>query len=180
MKKIIGVLLLIVVTLTCRKVSALEYNYSDWSTYYPSGLDPIFVESEVRYKWYTFEDNRIVYTDEYYTEYEGYTKDAASETTFYRYITNPMVFMDASNNIVTSDSYCTKNFCYAIKNTEPEMIDMKSKSDNKYQNQEILESTSEVVPMTGDTIIYSFILIVISLIAIAYIAIKKYKNVSNE
>lgn len=180
MKKIIGVLLLLIVTLTCRKVSALEYNYSDWSTFYPSGLDPIFIESEVRYKWYTFENNRIVYTDDYYTEYEGYTKDEASETTFYRYITDSMVIMDAKNNIVTDESYCSKSFCYAIKSVEPEMVDMKSKSENKYENTEILETTSEVVPMTGDTIVYSFILIALSIVVIAYLLIKKYKNVSNE
>lgn len=180
MKKIIGVLLLLIVTLTCRKVSALEYNYSEWSTFYPSGLDPVFIESEVRYKWYTFENNRIVYTDDYYTKYEGYTKDPASETTFYRYITNPMILMDAKNNVVTDDEYCSKNFCYAIKSVEPEMIDMVAKSENKYENTEILETSSEVVPMTGDTIIYSFIFIIISMTALTYLGIKKYKKMSNE
>lgn len=180
MKKIIGVLLLLIVTLTCRKVSALEYTYSEWSTDYPSGLDPVFIESEVRYKWYTFEDNRIVYIDDYYTEYEGYTKDEASETTFYRYITNSVVFMDMNNNMVTNESYCKKNFCYAITAAEPEMIDMKEKVENKYENAEIFQSTSEVVPMTGDTIIYSFIFILICLASITYLAIKKYKSMSNE
>ena len=180
MKKIIGVLLLLVVTLTCRKVSALEYTYSDWSTFYPSGLDPIFVESEVRYKWYTFENNRIIYTDKYYTEYEGYTKDEASETTFYRYITNPVVLMDSSNNLISDETYCNKNFCYSIRSKEPEMVDMKAKAENKYEDAEIFESVSEVVPMTGDNIIYSVFFGIISLIVISYLVVKKYKKVSNE
>ena len=127
-----------------------------------------------------FEDNRIIYTDDFYKEYEGYTKDEASETTFYRYITNQVVYIDANNNIVTDDTYCSKYFCYAIRSKTPEMIDMVEKSENKYEDAEILEIESEVVPMTGDKIIYSVIFILISLVSITYLSIKKYKSMSNE
>lgn len=180
MKKILGVLLALLVILSCKNVSALEYTYSEWSTSYPSGMDPVFIESEVRYKWYTFEDNRIIYTDEYYTEYEGYIKDEASETTFYRYITDSKVYLDKYNNIVTDENYCNKNFCYAIKYVEPTMVDMTEKTENKYESSDIYEYDSVVVPMTGDSIIYSFIFLLISAISITYFVIKKRKSMSIE
>ena len=59
MKKILGALLLVIVMFSCKKIYALEYTYSDWSSLYPSGMDPVFIESEVRYKWDKFEDNNI-------------------------------------------------------------------------------------------------------------------------
>jgi hypothetical protein len=54
-KKILFALLLIV---GINKVSAVEYTYSEWSQLYPSGMDELLIESEVRYKWYTFNPYR--------------------------------------------------------------------------------------------------------------------------
>lgn len=180
MKKIIGALLLIVTMFSIGKVSALEYTYSEWSPMYPSGMDPVFIESELRYKWYKFEDNQIIYTDEFYTEYDGYMKDNASETTFYRYITSDYILLNKSNEIVYDEGYCRKNFCYSKLFVEPSMVDMSEKTENKYENADIYEYTSEVAPMTGDTIIYSLIGVVVSLVLIICYVIKKKKNMSYE
>lgn len=180
MKKIFGVLLSLVLILSIGKVSALEYTYSEWSDLYPSGMDEMFIESEVRYKWYKFENNLIVYTDDYYKEYDGYIKDEASAKTFYRYITNNKIILTSNNEIVTDENYCKKNFCYAKMLIEPTLVDLSEKVENKYEGAEIYEYTPEVVPMTGDTIIYSFILLSIGLVVIAYFGIKKYKKMSNE
>ena len=181
MKKIIGILLIMLAMFNFERINALEYTYSEWSPMYPSGMDPTFIESELRYKWYTFEDNQIVYIDEYHAEYEeGYLRDDASETTFYRYITNSYVLLDKNNQLVYDSSYCSKNFCFSKMFVEPEMVDMSEKTENKYENAEIYEYTSEVVPMTGDTIMYSLIGIVLSLILIIFYIIKKKKKMSYE
>lgn len=180
MKKIIGTLLIAIAVLSLGKVSALEYTYSEWSPMYPSGMDPVFIESEVRYKWYKFEDNQIVYLDEFYTEFDGYIKDVGSETTFYRYITNDYILMNKNNEIVYDEGYCRKNFCFSKMFVEPNMVDMSGKIENKYENADVYQYTSEVVPMTGDTIIYSVIGIFVSLILIAIYVIKKKKNMSYE
>ena len=172
-KRILFALLLIV---GINKVSAIEYNYSEWSTLYPSGMDELLIQSEVRYKWYTFENNLIVYTDDYYTEYDGYTKDEASAKTFYRYITNDRVFMNKYNQLVTDNSFCEKNFCYIRILTEPTMVDLSEKEENLYENAELKEYTPEVVPKTLDAIYYSFGLIIISLIGILLYIIRKRKK----
>lgn len=180
MKKIFGVLLSLVLILSIGKVSALEYTYSEWSDLYPSGMDEMFIESEVRYKWYKFENNLVVYTDDYYTEYGDYIRDDGSAKTYYRYITNNKILLNAKNELITDENYCKKNFCYSKVLVEPTMVDLSEKVENNYENVEIYEYTPEVAPMTGDTIIYSFILLSIGLVVIAYFAIKKYKKMSIE
>lgn len=174
-KKILFALLLIV---GIYKVNATEYVYSEWSTLYPSGVAEILIQSEVRYKWYTFENNLIVYTDEYYKEYDGYIKDEASAKTFYRYITNEYIKISSKNELITDDSYCKKNFCYLIQSQTPTMVDLSEKEDNLYENAEIYEYTPEVVPKTSDPILYSFGFIIISAIGIMYYLIRKKKKES--
>lgn len=180
MKKIISSLLLIITMVSIGKVSALEYTYSEWSDMYPSGMDPVFIESEVRYKWYKFEDNQIVYVEDFYAELDGYMKDLGSETIFYRYITNDYILINKSNEIVYDESYCRKNFCYATMFVEPNMIDMSGKTENKYEDADIYEYNSEVAPMTGDTIVYSLIGIIVSSVLIIVYVIKKKKKMSYE
>ena len=172
-KRILFALLLIV---GINKVSAIEYTYSEWSPLYPSGIDELIIESEVRYKWYTFEDNLIVYIDDYYTEYDGCTKDEASAKTFYRYITNDKIVTNKYNKLVTDNSYCDKNFCYIRMQAKPTMIDLSEKEENLYENAELEEFTPEVVPKTFDAIYYYISFIVISLIGILYFLIKKRKK----
>lgn len=172
-KKIFLALLLIV---GISRINAKEYTYSEWSALYPSGVDELFIQSEVRYKWYKFENNRIIYTDEYFTEYEGYMKDEASAKTFYRYITDEIIIVGNNNKIITDESYCDKNFCFIVKSTEPTMVDLSEKEDNLYEDDVMYEYTPEVVPMTSDPIIYSFGIIIIAIIGISYYIIRKRKK----
>ena len=69
--------------------SPLVYEYSEWSPLYPDGLDERFIESEVRYRWYKFENGMVDYTEDYYTELEGYTRDDKSAKTFLSYKCSP-------------------------------------------------------------------------------------------
>ena len=62
---------------------------------------------------------------------DGYMKDNASETTFYRYITSDYILLNKSNEIVYDESYCRKNFCYSKLFVEPSMVDMSEKTENK-------------------------------------------------
>lgn len=172
-KKILFALLLIV---GIYRVSAKEYVYSEWSTLYPSGVEELLIESEVRYKWYTFENNLIVYTDEYYTEYDGYMKDEASAKTFYRYITNDTVIISAKNELISDETYCKKHFCYLVNSSQPTMVDLSEKEENLYENADIYEYTPEVVPKTSDPILYSFGFIIISAIGISCYLIRKKKK----
>lgn len=173
-KRILFTLLLIV---GINKVSALEYTYSEWSPLYPSGIDELLIESEIRYNWYKFENNQIVYIDEYYTSYDGYTRDDASAKTFYRYVTNEKIIVNQNNQMISDESYCKKNFCYIKVSTTPTMVDLSEKEENLYENAELKEFTPEVVPKTSDSMWYYLSALVISVISILYYTVRKRKKV---
>ena len=86
----------------------------------------------------------------------------------------------SNNEVVNDESYCRKNFCFSKLFVEPDLVDMSGKVENKYENADVYEYTSEVAPMTGDRIIYSVIGIFVSLVLIVAYVIKKKKNMSYE
>ena len=182
MKKFLRILLFVIMFASITKIKAQELNYSEWSTLYPSGLDESFVESEVRYKWYKVENNLLVYTDEYYAQKDGYTKDPVTKTTFYRYITNLSLIFNAQNELVDNTDYCKKNFCYIKKFVTPTMVDMSEKDINEttYENTSMYQLNSEVSPQTGDMVVYSMIAFMVSLLSILFIVVKKRRKMSNE
>ena len=109
--------------------AVFDYKYSDWSTKYPSGLSEIFIESEVRYKWYKFENGKINYINEYHTSYDGYEKDMSSARTYYRYITNDKVVVDYKNDLVKDETYCRQNYCYLKNAGEVTLVETVLPSD---------------------------------------------------
>lgn len=181
MKKLLKILvaLLLFVTVENIKASKIILNYSDWSLMYPSGLDESFIESEVRYKWYKFNNNEIEYVDEYHANLDGYIKDEGSAMTFYRYITNKMLVFNSSNEMVLDNDYCVKSFCYVKLFNEPTLIDTTNKVETKYAETPIYEYTSEVTPYTGDNIMYFIIALIISSLVLL-IVVKKKKKMSYE
>lgn len=180
MKKVARFLLPLLLLLSVSRVRALEYEYSDWSVLYPDGIMPKFIESEDRYHFYKPTDDGIEYIDEYYTELEGYTKDEASITTFYRYITNDTIIMDQHNEIVYDLDYCDNHFCYTKMNPVPAMIDLSDKQEQNYPDIHAYVDIREASPMTGDNIIVSFGILACSLISIVVLyVIKKKRKIFN-
>ena len=169
--------LILILGITRVKASTIELNYSEWSTLYPSGLDSSFIESEDRYHFYRVQDNQIEYTDEYYTQLEGYIKDEPSKTTFYRYITNSTLVFNAKNELLLDYSdYCKKNFCYVKTFREPTMVDLNSKLEGPdYTNTDMFELNTISAPMTGDNIIFSFIILGISVVCLILLVVKRKK-----
>lgn len=175
MKKLLKLLLSIIMFASISKVMAQEITltYSDWSMLYPSNIDEVFIESEVRYKWYKIKDGQVEYIDEYYTDLAGYTKDEASARTFYRYITNKSLLFNGNNQLVLDTEYCIKSFCYLKRFQEPILLDISEKDVNTYEIDKVVEVNNEVVPFTGDNIIYYFIAIILSAIIVGIILIIK-------
>lgn len=181
MKKLLKILVALLLFVTIEKIyaSTITLTYSDWSLMYPSGLDESFIESEVRYKWYKFNNNEVEYVDDYYTNLDGYIKDEGSQMTFYRYITNRSLIFNAFNEMVFDTDFCVKNFCYIKLFTEPTLIDTTTKVESKYSETPIYEYTSEVVPYTGDKVMYFVITLILSSL-ILLIVVKKKKKMSYE
>ena len=103
-------------------------------------------------------------TNEYYKEYPGYEKIEESKTTYYRYITNDMVLLDADGNIVTDNDYCKKSFCTVAYVTKKEEIEEETPNN----------------PQTIDNISYYIILLLASLVGIIVTFKKKiYLVLSN-
>ena len=177
MKKFLKVTLLIMLFTFTTKVFAteLDYQWSEWSTMYPDTLDEKLIESEVRYKWYRFENGEVEYTDEYYTNLEGYTRDDKSATTFYRYIMGNLL-LDAHNNIIYNDDYCRWNFCYLIYYHEPTLVETSGKNLNEYTEDDIVEIESVAAPFTFDGITQYFIIGFISLLLTTVIIVTKKKK----
>ncbi len=177
MKKIIKATLFVLLFSFTTTVFAGEIDYpkSEWSPLYPDGLDSKFIESEVRYKWYKFENGEVDYTDEYYTELEGYTRDDKSAKTFYRYITRFLV-LDAYNNIVYDEDYCKWNWCYAMFYAEPTLIDVSGKEQRNYTEDDIVEITGVSTPYTIDNGVYYFVVGIISILTFAIVIVTQKKK----
>ncbi len=179
MNKLFKVLLSLILILSCSKVFAKEITitYSDWSTYYPSNIPEVFIQSETRYHFYRTINGQVEYTDEYYTELDGYTKDEASARDFYRYITNEYLVFSSSNQLILDDSYCQKSFCYIIQRGAPAMINTNDKFDPDYTNETMPTVVGETVPFTGDKVAYYFIGLFLSILVASIVLImKRNKN----
>lgn len=107
------------------------------------------------YKTYTLDKK---YTDDYYKEYDGYTKDETTKKTYYRYITNEFVVLDANNQIVTDEKYCNKYFCKVV-------------FLNKESEKEIVKN-----PKTYDPLYDYVILFIVSSITLSYFIVKKSRT----
>lgn len=179
MKNVLRILLslALLVSLQRLKAETMTITYSDWSTDYPSGLNEVFIESEVRYNWYKVVNDRVEYVDEYYKELDGYVKDEASARTYYRYITNPYLLFNGNNEIVLNPAdYCEKSFCYIRRFTTPTMVDTLNKENSdKHSLDSAVEIQSTVVPYTKDNIINSFIVLGISVISLVLLIVKRKK-----
>lgn len=151
--------------------------YSNWSTYYPSGVPEDFIQTEYRYHFYKIVNGKVEYDDGYYTDLAGYTKDEASRRPFYRYITNPYILYNMDNEMVSSTNECDKSLCYVVYNTEPNMIDTSEKFESNYENVQKPIVIKESVPFTGDNMIYYIITLVSSiLVVLTIILVKRYKT----
>lgn len=177
MKKFLKVTLFIIMLTFTTKVFAgeLNYQYSEWSPLYPSGLDERFIESEVRYKWYKFENGTVDYTEEYYTELDGYTRDDKSATTFYRYIMNNLV-LDGYNHVLTNDDYCIANWCYVIFYHEPTMLDVSGKEHTDYTVDDRVGIEGVPTPYTIDYGVYYIIIGIISVLTLAIIIVTQKRR----
>lgn len=161
--------------------AVFDYKYSEWSTKYPSGLSEIFIESEVRYKWYKFEDGKINYINEYHTSYDGYEKDMSSARTYYRYITNDKIVVDYKNDLVRDENYCKQNYCYLKKAGEITLVETVGKDNNdNYENQEMLVVDSEENPYTVDSIVYYVLISGISLLSVLLLVFYKKRKCNSD
>ena len=179
MKKITKFLLSMILVLSFGKVFAEEITltYSEWTTDYPSNIPEVFIQSEDRYHFYKIVDGQVEYDNGYYTELDGYIKDEASARTYYRYITNPYLIFNANNEMVLNTSYCQKSFCYSVKNGTPIMINTLSKFENEYGDDDRPVVDQEIVPFTGDNVMYYIGLLSISVIGLgAIFMVRKSKN----
>ena len=179
MNKVFKFLLSLVLILSCGKVfaQAINYEYSEWSTMYPSNIPEVFIDSETRYHFYREVNGEIEYTDEYYTELDGYIKDEASAREFYRYILNENIIFNGKNQMVHDDMACKKNFCYIVSRGAPAMINTDSKFDPDYSEETMPEVRREAVPFTGDQVAYYFIGLFLSIFIVAIVfIIKRNKN----
>ena len=177
MKKFLKVTLFVMMLVFSTTVFAkpLDYPYSEWSTLYPSGLDERFIDSEVRYRWYKFENGEVDYTEDYYTELEGYTRDDNSAKTFYRYITKNLV-IDGYNNVLQDDDYCRVNWCYVIFYHEPTLIDVSGKEQGNYTVDDLVEIEGVSTPYTIDYGIYYIIIGTISLLTLTIILVTQKRR----
>ena len=179
MNKIFKFLLSMILILTCGKVFAKEITltYSEWSTYYPSNIPEVFIQSETRYHFYKTNDGQVEYDEGYYTELPGYIKDESSGREFYRYITNDYLIFSAYNNLVLDDAYCYKNFCYTVQRPQPLLINTDEKFESDYTNTTLPVVEAQTVPFTGDKITYYIIGFILSiLITLTVLVIKRRKN----
>lgn len=104
----------------------------------------IYEYTDKLYKTYKSEKE---YTDDYYSNLDGYIKDESTLKKYYRFIMNDYIILDKDNKVVRDNSYCSKEACFI-----------------KYQNKEIEN------PKTNDNIfLYSS-----SFISIIFLIIKKY------
>ena len=179
MKKIFKFLLSMILILSFSKVFAEEITltYSEWTTDYPSNIPEVFVQSENRYHFYRIVDGQVEYDNGYYTELDGYIKDEASVRPYYRYITNPYLVFNADHELVLKTSYCQKAFCYVVNNGTPIMINTLGKFESDYSDSDKPVVDQEIVPFTGDNIIYYVILLSISVLVVGIVLIvKRSKN----
>lgn len=113
-------------------------------------------------KLYKTYETEIEYSDDYYKELDGYTKDESTKKTYYRYITNDEVYYSEFYHIAIPDKeYCVKNRCIKVSTKK--------------------ETTIINNPQTIDDIDIYFILIIVSFIIIVGLMIIKleYKNKKN-
>ena len=153
MKKYLVIMVsIIMMTFTNVYADNIQFNYSEWSQDYPSGIPDVFIQSEVRYHFYKIVDGQVEYDEGYYTDLPGYEKDEYSARTYYRYITNEYLRMTGSNEIVRDISYCQKSFCYVIYRGTPVMVNTDGKVDNEYDLENSPIVSREAVPYTIDKV----------------------------
>lgn len=70
------------------------------------------------------------YLDGYFTNVDDYIKDENNKKTYYRYITNEYVILNADGKLVNDEKYCIKEYCllYYI-NKKDEIINPKTGDD---------------------------------------------------
>ena len=114
------------------------------------------------YKTYEIEKE---YTDEYYTELDGYIKDESTKKTFYRYVTSSAVIVDARNNVVKDpDTYCVKEYCALVYITKEEQEEEPEEESVIEEEPEEETPNIPINPKTLDNIGYYFIMFFSSLI----------------
>lgn len=113
---------------------------------------------------------KYTYTDKLYKTYDiikeignEYKKEDSdceivpeSKKTFYRYVTNDYVIVDASGNVLSNSDYCIKSFCRIIYLNKKEPV-----------KEEIKEKEIEN-PKTGDNINYLLLFFMISIIFLLF------------
>lgn len=136
-------------------------------------MDSLY-HSRIMYKYKdklykTFRVNKE-YDEEYASEKEGYQKDISTKKTFYRYITNDYIILDAYGNIVTDDYYCEKSFCKAVFIKKEETVEDEKPVENDEE-----EITSN--PKTCDPLYDFIILFITSFLAGSYFIVKKCRTI---
>ena len=79
--------------------------------------------------------------------------------------------------MVLNTSYCQKSFCYSVKNGTPIMINTLSKFESEYGDDDRPVVDQEIVPFTGDNVMYYIGLLSISVIGLgAIFMVRRSKN----
>lgn len=174
MKKVFGILIVVISLMSFSKVKADDAIFSEWSRLYPDGLMSNLIKSEDRYHFYRLTSDGVEYTDEYYTELEGYIKDEASKVTYYSYLTNGIaVFNNKGELLLNYYDYCKKNYCYVKLYDPPVMIDVSDKEVHDYTGFPMMVDDRYAIPMTGDNI-YAYLGLFVSGLLIIYGVFKRY------
>ncbi len=143
------------VVLCQNPICKLEYNknvFKEYNTY----TKKVYKYTDKLYKTYNV---RKKYSENYLSLCENSIKDEESKRTYYRYITNEYVIVDANGKLVTDEIYCRKSTCRMIH-----II----KDINNQQDNNIIPN-----PKTYDPLYDSMILFIIGIITLTYFIVEK-------
>ncbi len=117
-------------------------------------LIPFYTFKDKVYKTYYLEKE---YKEGYYKFLEGYTKDEDESKTFYRYITDRYIVVDADGNIVTDNDYCIKEVCLIMYIDEEKDVVVPAEILNTYDS--LIEKIAKLVILIFIIFLSLFILI---------------------
>ena len=174
MKKVFVVILSLFIGLIIVKAKPVEYEYTEWFSFYPEGVEEIRIESEDRYKWFKIENDERIETEEYYNFLEGYEKIEESKKTFYRVINSKYIILGPRGEVVYDSNYCIKIFCTAVA-INPYVPPEENPPEEPIE--EIVNpNTSDPLHLYYYSFIVAFVVLIIVSIARLFIVLSLRKN----
>ena len=165
MKKIFIVIISLFMGVLIVHGEEINYVYTEWFDYYPTGVEEIRIESQDRYRWFKIEDGQRIETEEYYDYLEGYEMIEGTLKTYYRVINSEFIVIGPDGELIHDSLHCRKVFCHKVY-IQPYVVN------------EPIEEEEIINPDTSDVLYlyyysFSISLIVLMTCVILYLVLSK-------